>query len=170
MNDVKFHVGPTAPEGIYVMCKQTNNGRVLFAMLVGCLILTAQARAAETPPARAALDPRIADLVALVSEGRIDVMLERIGPVPEHERQAFEETRERLIHLYSNAGKYGGFDVAGYKTLTPRFQVAYVLVYFEKRPVLLQFGFYRVDDKWRPQTVHVETDFKVLLDTMPLQK
>ena len=132
--------------------------------------LLGRSSAIAADPARAALDPRIADLVGLVSNGQIDAMLERIGPVGELERPALEETRERLVHLYSNAGKYSGFDVAGYKALTPRFQVAYVLVYFEKRPVLLVFGFYRAGDSWRPQTVHVETDFKTLLDTMPLQK
>lgn len=127
-------------------------------------------RAADPPPARAALDPKIADLVALIGDGRVDAMLERIGPVPDPDRPAFEETRQHLINIYSNAGKYSGFDVAGYRTLTPRLQVAYVVVYFEKRPVLLQFGFYNVDNKWRPQTFQVETDFKVLLETLPLQR
>jgi hypothetical protein len=143
----------------------------LLAATVGSwLIVASFARAADPPAARAALDPKIADLVALVSEGRVDAMLERIGPIPDREREAFDETRQHLTNIYSNAGKYSGFDVAGYKTITPRFQVAYVLVYFEKRPVLFQFGFYRVDDKWRPQTFHVETDFKTLLETMPLQR
>lgn len=135
-----------------------------------CSLLSPSVRAAEPPAARAALEPKIAELVALVSDGRIDAMLARIGPIPEHERDAFEEQRQHLINLYSNAGKYSGFDVAGYKILTPRFQMAYVVVYFEKRPVLFEFGFYQVDDKWRPQTFHVETEFKSLLDPMPLQR
>jgi hypothetical protein len=142
----------------------------LAAVAVACSILAPSVRAAEPPAARAALEPKIAELVALVSDGRIDAMLARIGPIPDHEREAFEEQRQHLVNIYSNAGKYSGFDVAGYKVLTPRFQVAYVVVYFDKRPVLFQFGFYQVDDKWRPQTFHVETDFKALLDPMPLQR
>ncbi len=97
-------------------------------------------------------------------------MLERIGPIPDRERQAWDETRQRLINLYGNAGKYSGFDIAGLKTLTPRYHAVYVLVYFEKRPVLFEFGFYFVDDAWRPQTFRLATDFKEILDTMPMQK
>ena len=144
----------------------------LAILAINCCVLSTPALAAPDPLAsvRAEIEPKIAELVSLVSKGRIDAMLELIGPVPDRDRQAFEETRERLMHLYSNAGKSSGFDIAGYKSLTPRFQVAYVLVYFEKRPVLLELGFYRVEDKWHPQTLHVETDFKALLDTLPLQR
>lgn len=142
----------------------------LGAVAVACLLLASSVGAADPPAARAALEPKIAELVALVSDGRIDAMLARIGPIPEHEHDAFEEQRQHLTTLYSNAGKYSGFDVAGYKTLTPRFQIAYVVVYFEKRPVLFEFGFYQVDDVWRPQTFHFNTDFKALVDPMPLQR
>ena len=120
--------------------------------------------------ARPALEPKVAELMDLIAKGRIDAMLDRIGPIPDRERQAFEEMRQRLMNLYSNAGKYDGFDIAGYKVLTPRFQVVYVLVYFDKRPALFEFGFYHVNDIWRPQTLALETNFKALLDTLPLQR
>jgi hypothetical protein len=136
-------------------------------------LISLAARAADAPApvsSHAALDPTIADLVKLAGEGRADQMLLRIGPIPDDERDATERTREYLVNLYANGGKYSGYDIAGVKQLTPRFQIAYVLVYFEKRPVLFEFGFYQVDGVWRPQTFRVESDFKSLLDTMPLQK
>jgi hypothetical protein len=129
--------------------------------------------AAEPPGAaiaRPALEPKVADLIDFIAKGRIDAMLDHIGPIPDRERQAFEETRQRLLNIYSNAGKFGGHDIAGYKVLTPRFQVVYVLVYFDKRPVLFEFGFYNVNDAWRPQTFALETNFKALLDTLPMQR
>ncbi|HZK81777.1 MAG TPA: hypothetical protein VFC46_11935 [Humisphaera sp.] len=120
--------------------------------------------------ARPALEPKVTELLDLIGAGRVDAMLDRIGPIPDRERNAFEGTRQLLINLYGNSGKYGGFDIAGYKVLTPRFQIAYVLVYFDKRPILFEFGFYRVNDIWRPQTFALETNFKALLDTLPMQR
>jgi|SRR6185437_1123639 len=151
----------------------TLRGNILgITAILLCNLFSSRALAAPDLLAgvRSGVEPKIADMISLLSDGRVDAMIEKIGPIPEHDREAFEQTRERLIHLYSTAGKYQGFDMVGYKTLTPRFHVAYVLVYFEKRPVMLAFGFYRVDDKWRAQTLAVETDFKALLETLPLQR
>jgi hypothetical protein len=149
---------------------------LLLAAFALAALIVASAIAADPPakPAvpndRTTIDAAAGEMVKLVGQGRIDQMLDRIGPVLESDRADYEQQRERMVAVYSNAGKYSGFDIAGYKALTPRFQVEYVLVYFEKRPVLFEFGFYQVDGKWRPQHVRVETDFKALLDTLPLQK
>lgn len=141
----------------------------LLTSLVFALCGTAHAAPAHDP-AIAAIQPKVAELVDLISNGRVDAMLDRIGPIADDDRPKWEEARTYLINLYGNAGKCSGFDFAGFKPLTPRFYEVYVLVYFEKRPVLLDFGFYNIDNAWRPQTFHVETDFKPILDTMPLQK
>jgi hypothetical protein len=157
-------------------CKRLDFNASLLVALALTGLITASAIAADptAKPAaandRTIIDAAAGEMVKLVGEGRIDQMLDRIGPTLETEREEYERQRERLIAVYGNAGKYSGFDIAGFKALTPRFQVEYVLVYFEKRPVLFEFGFYQVDGKWRPQHVRVETDFKALLDTLPLQK
>ena len=147
---------------------------VLAIVAVFTLFPTRKSSPAAEPAvsaiARPALEPKVAELIDFITNGRIDAMLDRIGPIPDRERQAFDETRQRLINLYGSSGKYGGYDIAGYKVLTPRFQVAYVLVYFDKRPILFEFGFYRVNDVWRPQTFSLETNFKALVDTLPMQR
>ncbi|HWE04899.1 MAG TPA: hypothetical protein VG326_21005 [Tepidisphaeraceae bacterium] len=140
-----------------------------FTFLTACVTSSA-AEPAVSAIARPALEAKVSELIDLIGNGRIDAMLDRIGPIPDPDRPAFEQIRQRLINLYGNAGKFGGFDIAGYKVLTPRFQVAYVMVYFDKRPALFEFGFYRVNDTWRPQTFAVETNFKALLDTLPMQR
>src|SRR5436305_1641462 len=104
---------------------RATSGRLRNSLrLCGALFVIACAsglRAAD-PAARAALEPKVTELVSLVSEGRIDAMLGRIGPIPDHERETFEQIRQHLSNIYSNAGKYSGFDIAGYKTLTSRYQ------------------------------------------------
>ena len=151
-------------------------GMSIVGVVVALVISTAHMRAADAPATAAgptshsAIDPIITELVNLAGEGRIDQMLDRIGATPEPDREAIERARERLMVVYNNAGKYHGFDVAGFKSLTPRFQVAYVLAYYDRRPVMYEIGFYQLDGKWRPQTFNVETDFRAVLDTMPLQK
>jgi hypothetical protein len=146
---------------------------ILFAFAIAAVLPFESCIAADpsvSAIARTALEPKVSELVDLIGKGRIDAMIDRIGPVPDTDRLYYEQTRQRLINLYSSAGKYDGFDIAGYKVLTPRFQIAYALVYFDKRPVLFEFGFYRINDTWRPQTMAVETNFKTLLDTLPLQR
>ena len=141
-------------------------------LLMACLLTCGAGPPPVDPmaPVRAAINPKVAELVGMVGAGRLDAMLDRIGPPPEAERPSLEATRDKLIAIYNDSGKYSGFDIAGYKVLTPRYVVAYALVYFDKRPVLFEIGFYQVDGQWRPQKFFLEKDFKELLDTMPLQK
>src|SRR5579862_3160127 len=96
-------------------------GLLAVSMIVTYAITTAhmRARAADAVPVAAAtapaavshadIDPMIGELVNLAGEGRIDQMLDRIGPTPEPDREAIEHARERLMAVYNNFGKYRGF-------------------------------------------------------------
>lgn len=137
-----------------------------LALLLAC----ATTRADAPADVRAQLEPQVAELVGMVGDGRLQALVDRIAPMADADRKTFDETHDRLVEFTGTSGKYSGFDVVGYKHVTPRFVVAYVLVYFQKRPLLLHLGFYQVDNQWRPQYLRVETDFHDLLESLPLQR
>lgn len=146
---------------------------VVVAAALGSVMTSRPASAqtaAQLAAGKAAIEPEVADLVKFFTDGRIDAMMERLDSATESEREAIEKTRIRLGHLYGNSGHYSGFDIAGYKPLTARYIVTYAMVYFEKRPVMLEIGFYRVGDHWRAHALTAETDFRPILESLPLQK
>ena len=81
------------------------------------------------------------ELLTLYSQGKIDDMLQRMPIVPAAKpRRVWEPCRE-LISLTSIAGRYLGFDIINAQSLTERYHEVYVLAYFEKEPILFEFGF-----------------------------
>ena len=52
------------------------------------------------------------------------------------------------------------------QTLSERYHEVYVLAYFEKEPILFEFGFYRPGEAWQVQRFKVRPDLGTFLDTL----
>jgi hypothetical protein len=132
--------------------------------------------AAAAQPARSAdavrtdLRPKVEELLALYSQGKIDDLLQRMPVPPADTRDEFENLRRELIGLTGIAGRYLGFDIVASETLSDRYHEVYVLAYFEKEPILFEFGFYRPADAWQVQRFKVKTDLGPFLDVLLTRK
>ncbi len=132
--------------------------------------------AARAQPARQGdavsreLRPKVEELLALYGQGKIDDMLQRMPVGTGETRDDFDNLRRELIGLTSIAGRYQGFDIVTSTTLSDRYHEIYVLAYFEKEPILFEFGFYRLADAWQVQRFKVRPDLDTFLDTMLARK
>ena len=127
--------------------------------------LTASAQPARPVDAvRTDLRPKVEELLSLYSQGKIDDLLQRMPVAPAESRDDFENLRRDLIGLTGVAGRYLGFDIVASETLSDRYHEVYVLAYFEKEPILFEFGFYRPGAAWQVQRFKVETDLGPFLE------
>jgi len=132
---------------------------------------TASAQPARPVDAvRTDLRPKVEELLSLYSQGKIDDLLQRMPVAPAESRDDFENLRRDLIGLTGVAGRYLGFDIVASETLSDRYHEVYVLAYFEKEPILFEFGFYRPADAWQVQRFKVKTDLGPFLDTLLARK
>jgi hypothetical protein len=115
---------------------------------------------------RAELRPRVEELLTLYSQGKVDDMLQRMPVAPAQTRDEFDSLRHDLVAVSTIAGRYTGFDIVRSRTLSDRYYELYVLAYFEKEPVLFEFGFYRPADTWQVQRFKFRTDLGPFLDAL----
>jgi hypothetical protein len=118
----------------------------------------------------AELRPKVQELLTLYGQGKIDDMLQRMPVAPAETRDDFDNLRRELIGLTSIAGRYEGFDIVTSLALSGRYYELYVLAYFEKEPILFEFGFYKPADAWQVQCFKVRPDLNTFLDTMLARK
>jgi hypothetical protein len=116
------------------------------------------------------LRPQVQELLALYGQGKIDDMLQRMPVAPAQNRDDFENLRRELIGLTNVAGRYQGFDIVTSLPLSGRYCELYVLAYFEKEPILFDFGFYKAGDAWQVQRFKVRPDIDTFLDAMLARK
>ena len=132
---------------------------------------TASAQTARAADAvRTDLRPKVEELLTLYGQGKIDELLQRMPVAPAENRDEFENLRRDLIGLTSIAGRYLGFDIVASETLSDRYHEIYVLAYFENKPILFEFGFYRPAEIWQVQRFKVKTDLGPFLDTLLARK
>jgi len=133
-------------------------------------VASAQPVARVPDAVRTELRPRVEELLTLYSQGKIDDMLQRMPIAPAQTRDEFDNLRRELIALTGIAGRYLGFDIITSQALTERYHEVYVLAYFEKEPILFEFGFYKPGEVWQVQRFKVEPDLGPFLETMLARK
>ena len=145
---------------------------VLSVAIAACLLRAwhGTTASAQVPrPAdviRTELRPRVEELLTLYSQGKFDDMLQRMPVAPAQTRDEFDSLRHDLVAVSTIAGRYLGFDIVTSQTLSDRYYEIYVMAYFEKEPVLFEFGFYRPADTWQVQRFKFRTDLGTFLDTL----
>jgi hypothetical protein len=46
----------------------------------------------------------------------------------------------------------------------------FALAYFDKQPILFEFGFYKPNNDWQVQSFRVRADLNQFLDLLPVQR
>jgi hypothetical protein len=130
----------------------------------------AQPVARQSDAVRTELRPKVEELLSLYGQGKIDDLLQRMPVAPADNRDEFDSLRRELIGLTGVAGRYLGFDIVALETLSDRYHEVYALAYFEKEPILFEFGFYRPGEAWQVQRFKVKTDLGPFLDALLARK
>ena len=139
-------------------------------LIVAGSLMQAEAFAAEPAEVKTALKAKVAALMPLVAAGKYDTLLQQVGMTADPNRTEYDALREQVSRLSDIGGKYVDFEVVGYKALGTRYQTVYAMAYFQKLPVLFEFGFYYVNGDWQPLRLKVDLNFQSLLDTLPLER
>ena len=145
---------------------------LLIAVAVGAAVTpwfftpSAAAQTARQDPILAEMRPQVDFLMELYSQGKIDDMLQRMPAPPVRNGEELEHLRRDLVAFPQVAGRFLGYEIITTQSLGSRYHEVYVLVSFEREPVLFDLGFFRVADAWQVQRFKATTDLGPFLDLM----
>ena len=150
--------------------KRIQTIRLIAITAAICIVSQTRLRAAEVPAdIRQSLTTKIDALMPLLAQSKFDQLLQQVGMTSDPDREEYTTIRAQLSNLPQLAGRYKDDEIVGYKSLGSRYQTVYVLGYYEKIPVMFEFDFYKSTDQWQPLKLRVETNFKTLIDALPLE-